>query len=319
MKKHILISGLAIVLSITQNYAQTPELVDSLLQNLNTATLDSVKADAMLSLSGVFRNSNPEKAQGYAQQALDLSRSINYVKGEASALFHFGAISSGQSDYSSALKYYQQALSLAENSTLKREPVQYKLNIGIIYDITGDAAKAMEIYEEVLDDSRVIKDTVLETSAFQNMAILHVYQGELSKAKEYFVKAKNVVEKINHPEMLGQITNNLATVYSQLYEFDSARVYYQESLDLWKSRNNQFQVARTMYNMAIDELETGSGQEAEQLWKSSLEIREQLGDARGVGLCQSALGSYYSDRRDYSKAVNFFQQSLRSFEKAGLK
>ena len=319
MKKNLLLGTVWILFFSIPGQAQTQELIDSLHHNLQTAQLDTAKVDAMLSLSAVFRNSDRAQATSYAQQALKLSRDIQYIRGQSEALFNLGAIQGGQSDYKSALEYYQRALQVASNTHLKREPIQYKLNIGVVYDITGEADKAMEIYDEVLEDARAIRDTVLETSAFQNMAILHIYTGELQTAKDYFMQAKEVVERIDHPEMLGQITNNLASVYSMLYEFDTAKYYYQQTLELWKKRENNYQVARVLYNMAIDELETGSSLTAQRLWEESLALREGLGDARGVGLCQSALGSYYSDRGDYARAIDYFQQSLVSFETAGLK
>jgi len=65
-------------------------LVEELKSELIVASFDSVKVYLLNELSFQLRESNPEKSESYARNALSLARQINDKKQEAKAMFHIG-------------------------------------------------------------------------------------------------------------------------------------------------------------------------------------------------------------------------------------
>ena len=84
--------------------------IDSLRGLLIAAKTDTAKVNLLNQIAGNFVESRPDSNLFYANQALELSRKINYNKGEIAALLHTSAGFTLSGNYSKALENALDAL-----------------------------------------------------------------------------------------------------------------------------------------------------------------------------------------------------------------
>lgn len=107
----------------------------SLLQmKLDTTTIDSNKVKVYLDLSNLLIDTIPEKSIEYAQKGIDLSKKINWTKGEVQCYYELASCYSTQyEDHYKAIEISKKALNVNLESN---ESIEYGLSysrIGAYY------------------------------------------------------------------------------------------------------------------------------------------------------------------------------------------
>ncbi|MCD4684018.1 MAG: tetratricopeptide repeat protein, partial [Bacteroidales bacterium] len=85
-----------------KSFAQDTFKIDSLTNVLSETPEDSVKVEILLKLFWEHRRTNPKMAMEYAEQSLEISQSIDYLKGIANSLQNIGIIRKVQGNYDKA-------------------------------------------------------------------------------------------------------------------------------------------------------------------------------------------------------------------------
>src|SRR6186713_2114080 len=111
---------------------------DSLSQLLVTAKEDTSKVNLLNQLSRNFNESKPDSNLFYGLQALELSRKINYNKGEIDALLNTSAGFTFSGNYSKALENALDALTKSEAIHNDPQIAHSFVAIGNIYSIKED-------------------------------------------------------------------------------------------------------------------------------------------------------------------------------------
>lgn len=74
--------------------------------------LDTIRVKLLHKTAYIAYRINIDKVLVYAQEAVDISRNIDYKKGEAESLRLLGLYHDSKSDYSVAIKYFRESLTL---------------------------------------------------------------------------------------------------------------------------------------------------------------------------------------------------------------
>ncbi|NJO90243.1 MAG: tetratricopeptide repeat protein, partial [Chloroflexia bacterium] len=198
--KKIHLSLLLIFATITTNFqnvcAQEQNAIDSLLKILKTTTIDTVKVDILNSLCQKYQRSNPEKAEGYVMQALQLAKKITYKKGIAGSLNHIGSIHEEQGNYNKAIENYQKALIIFQELGAKKGIANNLNNIGIIYKEQGNYDKAIEYYQQAINWARQNGDRIGETKALNQLGETFLELKKTSEAIETLKTSAEVFESL---------------------------------------------------------------------------------------------------------------------------
>src|SRR6187551_866758 len=97
----------------SQNHQQA--IIDSLKKELSISKIDTSNVLSMVELVDQYKFSNVDSALFYAQNALILSRKIQFHEGEFRSLLMMGYALSLASNHSRALELELKALRIAEN------------------------------------------------------------------------------------------------------------------------------------------------------------------------------------------------------------
>ena len=138
MKRHLLFVLSACVVSAAFGQADKYSLSDS------------VKVIALLDSSKRYINEQPDNALAIANEAKELSREINYPKGEALALKNIGFVYYYRNKFVQTLEYWNQSLQILQGIGDDLGQANLQGNIGAVFYRQGDEVGALKHHLESL-------------------------------------------------------------------------------------------------------------------------------------------------------------------------
>jgi tetratricopeptide (TPR) repeat protein len=157
-------------------------------------------------------------------------------------------------------------------------------------------------------------------ASLNTMACLYDAQGKYDEAEPLYRRSLEIEEKISGPEHpnVAAILDNLGTVHHNLVNLAEAERLYRRALAIREKIGVRRDLAPTLYNLAILLLDKEADDEAEALFKRSLEIRrETLGPEHPeVAEGLEGLGSLYAKQGKDDAAEPLLKQAVAVFEKA---
>ena len=189
---------------IIPSFAQS-RLADSLRLLLQNEKQDTNRVLLLAKIGTSYLFEKPEMGLTYVEQGLELSRAIEYKRGEVTCLNALGNLNRLIGNYISGIKYHLQALQICE----------------MINDQSGVVASYFGIAGSY-EDERDYKEALL-----------------------YYHKIKTVVESLNNIEVLGGLESSMGLCFLNLGQLDSALKYEQNGYELQlNSRGKAISLAR---------------------------------------------------------------------------
>src|SRR5438552_9735210 len=118
-------------------FAQS-KLIDSLNQELSKEKEDTSRVMLMNQIARGYVFSKPDTALAIAREGLQLSRKIDFPKGEAYCLRAIGTVFLNTGNYPNALESYLQALKIAEDIHDNKMIVLLVSSLSDVYFYAGD-------------------------------------------------------------------------------------------------------------------------------------------------------------------------------------
>jgi tetratricopeptide (TPR) repeat protein len=169
-----------------------PRLGDSLRLVLQNEKQDTIRVMLLAKIGTSYTFEKPELGLSYVEQGLELSRAIEYKRGEVTCLNALGHLNRLIGNYVSGVKYHLQALQICE----------------MINDQSGVVASYFGIAGNYEDE------------------------GDYKQALSYYYKIKPVTELLNNTEVLGGLELSMGLCFLNLRQFDSALKYEQNAYGL---------------------------------------------------------------------------------------
>ncbi len=238
---------------------------DSLMEVIERSNTDSLKVQALLSLSATFYRTDQDEAINYATQAKNLAELINYETGVAYAHKSIGMGYYFQGNYIEATISWQQSLKTFESINDMLGVCNILNNLGAIYYNEGDNNKAIEYYVESLRISEEIGDSLRVVTALVNIgAVYYSKKATHDLALEYYARALPLSEDLGNFDAIGTTAVNMGQIYLDKEDDISAHFYFKKAFD------------------AYEQSETGN-----------------------VPYAMLNLGRVYAYRKDYVTAINY--------------
>lgn len=322
--------------------AQNQQLVDSLLQVLNTDIALKGKVTTYLEIAEEYQNTDSSNTVKYANEAISLSNNINYHKGiinahytiawvtmqfgnynkaeyllnnvliESKAIDYkigkvkawsgLGLINYKQNIYDKALSYYFKSLSIAEELGDKEVVMSNYHYIGNIYIDKAQYGKALDYHFKSLAIRKELKNKKDIAYGYSNIGIIYDLRGEYDKALEYYIQALDIRKETGDTYGVGSDYNNLGMLYKSMEDYEQALVYAFKSLDIFKETGNKM-----FYSYPI--LTIGEIYLAQKKWKSAKKYYEE-------GLLISKESGNKLNIKLAAKDLAFIERELGDFEKA---
>ena len=158
---------------------------DSLKQQLRIAGKDTNKVNTLLALAFLHRWSTPDTAIHYGLEARNLSKQLNFEKGEIESAFALCEAFSMKGNYGTALDIGFQTQLVAEKFGDKEEEEFLALQIATVYFYSGDYQKALNGILDYYKPQRDAEDKIIQ--GFIGEAYFHL--DKIDSAYPYIHKA----------------------------------------------------------------------------------------------------------------------------------
>lgn len=239
---------LAIMLCSSLLFAQQSK-IDSLNSELSNSKEDSNKVKTLVALSSeMIYKSDYMSSRNYATEAILLSRSLNYLNGEASALGRIGLINWLQGDYPGALENLFSSLKIFENISDRKGIATSYNTLGLVYWQMKKFPEAMSYFKKSKAIHVSLKDEIFIARNNHNIGIIYQEQGNYTDALNYFSSAIKVFKKIKDKRAAAVVFNNVGQVYFLKKNIVESLKNYYEALKLFKESGNLRGQANT-YNL----------------------------------------------------------------------
>lgn len=329
MKKGLLLISLVLLSVAAQAQKTGPALVDSLVKRLSWVKEDTNKVILLLDISFYAAKLNPKKTIHYGNQALALSKKLEYPSGEAGANRNIGMGYGAQSLYVRALQYYFKSLRSYEELDDQMGIAKVKLSIGLVYTDQKDYENALKYLKSALKDFQELDLQGPVAKTLNNIGNVYAKQNQSRKAMDYYQQALSINEASgNIPDGESNISNIAACAY-ELLDYDKAIEYYNKALVINEQTGNQLFRAVHISGLGIvykkmvflnataplRKYFEGSKTKALQTAKSHIEegitLYTELGDLNNLYLA-------YKDLSEIQELLGDTEGSLASFKQFAL-
>lgn len=146
-----------------------------------------------------------------------------------------------------------------------------------------DPARSLRLYDEALKAARQLELPEKEGELLNAAGILAWEQEEYVVALERYESALDVYESLGDEDSAGLIQNSLGVTLRKLGRRDEARLRLEEALEMHRLRGASLLEGHALAALAELDLEADDVEAARRRFRSSLDIRRELGDRRGEG------------------------------------
>ena len=309
MRNYILI--LLMFFSIAKTFAQI-EKRDSLLKLLPSVKEDSVAVWLYLNIGETYEASEPEIAKKYFKKAQLLSEKIDYYTGLDKSLRYFGNVFLIQSKYDSSLFYIKKTLRLARE---KKD----SLRIGIALFNTGSVYRFMSDYEIAivysLEGAKILEKINQKSISSQvNNGLQNLYMslGQYDNAIRFGELAIKQSRELKNDNFLAIALNNVALSYMERDSLlGKAKAALLEANKIAKKTGNLSIGGAALNNLADIAIRENNYELVKKYSEQSLLLHKQIGSAEGEALSLRAHAIYYLHKRDFNKAKEYAENSLK--------
>ena len=293
----------------------------SLLANLQMAKDDTSKVDAFNALARSHYNGDLKKCISYGQEALRLSKTINYVKGLKNAYNILRRANRRLGNYEAAIRFTLNTLPLAEKLKDTAELYSCYSALGNIYSSLEKYDESKTYFKKSLQYGEQIKS--LSLAATYNFMGRNYCKIKKYDSAFYFVHKAQELEK-NNPQKgytISYIYNNLGEIYLVLNKLDEAEKYYKTALDLPEDKKNPYGTTYTLNGLAQVYLNQNKTDKAIAVSLQSIDISKKYSYRDMARETYGLLSEIYAQKHDYENALhyyksfNLYQDSILSEEK----
>jgi serine phosphatase RsbU (regulator of sigma subunit) len=299
-------------------YAQKQDL-KSMINKVNQGTEDTIQVNLLITICDSLFRAKPEETLQYGSKALELSRKLNFRKGEAYALKYLGMAYFVHAEYEPSAHYFQDALEIFEKIKDRKGTANMLSNLGVILSNTGNDAKALEQYLKALDISEEINDSVRLVTVLINIGLVYSKSDvTVEKARDYYLRALQVSEKLDYQLAIGTVTVDLGELFLAKGDYKEALSYFERSLMAYKKAgagNTSYTLINIGKIYALNKDYNNALKYQEEAYRIAMENNSKL----EMGQALLGLANTYVKKGDSQNALKYFKQSEQITSEIGAK
>jgi len=290
---------------------QGQEKIDSLLTVLSTVKADTSKINTLDAVCMEKRNiSEFAEARKYADEALALSKKIDFKKGTAYSYWIIGLLYYYLSDFQQALDYNQRALMVYKEIGDKLGISEAYMNTGTVYLGQGNYPEALRNCLVALKIKEEIGDKKGAAGLFHNIASIYVRTGDNKIALNYYLKASKANSASGNKIWLSYNLLGIGYINNLMGNYPEAIKNYLEALTIQEKMGDKNGMTGSLSSLGW--INTGQGKYSEALknYFAGLKISEEIGDKDGIANSFNNIGQVYQRQGNLKEALKYETKGL---------
>ncbi len=237
-------------------------------------------------------DSDPQAAIKLYQQAIDTTRRIGNLGGQASALNELGLVYGVLGDHAQAKKLFLESLTLFRQIGDRDLANSLMGNVASELMLQGHLADSLKMYKETLEDGRELG--INQGVTCYNIGLILQFQGDLAGAKEWFNKSLGLFQQADYRVGSTYPINNLGELAMIQADFVAAGKLLQQSLATRREQKEKVGTEESNLDLALLSInERQSLAEAETWARNAVQIlrdaKAKDDEARAYGILASVL------------------------------
>lgn len=318
---------LFILLIVTWSSAQDRQKeLDSLIQYVRSLPEDTLKAKVLGRIHERMMFMDNERALGYAKEAFELSKKIDFKKGVANGYIQFGNYYYNQSKNDSAAYFHNLALKEFKSINSIRGQIFALHSLATIEREKGNFQIAIELTNSILemytDENRKNSDLGsfdLRGSEYEVLGAIYFEKGNYRIALENTLKALRFFEDIEDEVRAGDVLKQLADIEFQQENFKQSLAYAERAIAVYKKNDDKIyqSYAANSAGMAAEGLK--NIELAKRYFAQSISLGKEMNVQSMIVQSSNRMARLLYQKGDFSTARELLIKSLEIANKQDIK
>ena len=306
-------------ISISQN-----SIIDSLIKESTKKNVhDSIKIKLFGDIAWEYMGSNMDKALEFANKELVLANQSKREADIAQAESDIGSIYNRKSVFDTALIHYNKALTIRQKLNQDVKVAGIYTNIATVLMRQSKFKEALEINFKSLKLFEKSGDEIKQAICLGNIGNLYYELEQNTPAEQFYRKSLVLARKTNHLMTVGNDLVNIGGLKFEngvkqdklvnAIELDSALVYFSEAETVLTGINATYNLAAVYNNIGRIYTIKKDFQKALNYYQKGLQARELLDDKFGIGLSYLNLAETEKQLGDNTKNIEYLSNASGIF------
>lgn len=285
-------------------------LINVLKENVISATSDSVRVNAYITLGNYYLKSSFLEAQEiYELAAKQLGDSKEILQSQKANIYgQLGVIYKRKGSYPKAMEYYLKSKQYYEELGDSSNIANLMHNIAMIYRSQKEYKKAINNFKNVIEIKRKLGDKVGEGIAYNMLGVIYRKTKQLDSAEISYNKAKTLFIQEKSDGNLPRVDSNLAALYHYQRKYKKSIELHLINIDYYRKINKLTSLFSSHYNIS----KTYSV--IQQYNKANYHINEAIQIAKKLNL-KDKLSRAYLRKSVLQSETGSFKKALELFKK----
>jgi signal transduction histidine kinase len=306
------------MVGIQQNVYAGDNKADSLRSLIKELPEGPEKADQLVVLSKHFYRIDYDSGMFYSNLAIKIAQRYEYLSAQADGLYIQSLIYKNRSDFGKAQRSLDGFIELC---TKMDDPVRLAKGYhvqGSLYESTGSFELAHLYFKKSLATYLPLRDTHAIVANYNSIANYFNGVSKYDSAAFYYLRGIHLTELQKDELKLAILFRNLGNTYLEWGQYDVAKDYYNQALTIDRSYPNRERYIAYDYNsMARVAVEEGNYQDALNFYKQAEDYFTRANYQRGRIDVENNYGDLYFRKKDFTKAIQFFDRALTQYKDLG--
>lgn len=280
---------------------QDATLVPDLLAALRTVQPDTARVQTLVKLCFNLGRSEPDSAQRFGEEALQLARRIGDRKGKADAFNNLGllAVYQGRLDEAGAL--LDSALVLFTSIGNPAYMAVTRSNMGWLAERRGDRVGMLREFQQALKHAELAQDTGSVAVILYNIGATYNKMDEYGRARELFERSLAMERTLDHPDKQANCLMSIGNTYRSTGDPDQALDHYRRAGELFRHINDHVGAGLVAENTG-SLYESDDPKRALRHYREALMEYEVVHSGTDIAYILLAIGSIQRDLGQYAQA-----------------
>ncbi|MEW6468111.1 MAG: tetratricopeptide repeat protein [Bacteroidota bacterium] len=290
---------------------------DSLMAVIEAGKQDTGTVKAYLRLARIELSEDHMKAIEQAELALKLAGQIQSDKFIGKSYFEIGYSYFTYGYAKEGVEYLKKALPYFEKAPhCELDLARTWNNLGNAYNRLGKNKEALDSYLTSKKISESINDRKGVAGVYNNLGNIYLSQQLPLKAREYFLTAMKMNTELDNKPWLAINLMNLGITYYDVEDYDSAEYFFLKSKALYEEMGSKApNLSSVMQNLGNAATAKKEYVKALNYFQQALDFNKEIGNESNNCLLLSNIASAYIERFDFLKARQALEQAVELSKK----
>ena len=272
--QHLLFSPFA--LTFGQNGELSNKYIDSLKHIVETVS-DSAKVDLLNQISYNYYYYFLDSADDYAEQAMELAKSLDYKKGLSESQRLTGISLKAQNKEREAIEWLYKGLKTAQSINYYQGIADNLNSLGIFYKSVDDYDQANSFFLRSVKYQKLAGNLLREGILYTNIGSIYLLKNDLDSSMHYYKKSELIIDSIDDEKWTSMVKSQIGKYWIKAGDLQKAEEYSKKAVEISLKTGQTFHLRQSYQNLAEIYLLRKNYKQAQKYADMAIEISNDIG------------------------------------------